>query len=200
MSELEQYDYQLPRERIAQEPVSNRSDSRLMQVDRRSGQIDHHHVRDLPDLLRPEDVIVLNNSYVVPARLVGYRTATRGRWQGLFLRADPTTGVWEVLTKTRGKLLPGETLTIQDRHARDGMQLLVVARTDDGNLLVKPQLPDSYVPHESDQGGDLKDPADWLERYGRIPLPPYIRDGQMVDSDVDRYQTVFAKRRKFIQT
>ena len=120
MNEIDQYDYDLPRELIAQDPLATRSDSRLMLVDRQSGQIDHYYVRDLPDLLRPEDVLVLNNSSVVPARLVGYRTATHGRWQGLFLQADPTTGVWEVLTRTRGTLRPGETLTIQDRHARDG--------------------------------------------------------------------------------
>lgn len=195
MTELEKYDYDLPRELIAQEPLANRSDSRLMLVDRSSGQIDHYHVRDLPELLRAEDVLVLNNSRVMPARLVGYRTATRGRWQGLFLRSDPATGVWEVLTKTRGKLVPGETLTIQDRHARDGMLLVVVARTDTGNLLVRPELPDDYVPLEQDRDTELKEPADWLDRYGRVPLPPYIRDGQMVDADVRNYQTVFAKDR-----
>lgn len=195
MSELEDYDYDLPRELIAQEPLANRSDSRLMLVDRASGEIDHYHARDLPEILRAEDILVLNNSRVVPARLVGYRTSTRGRWQGLFLRSDAATGVWEVLTKTRGKLVPGEKLTIQDRNARDGMQLVVVARTDTGNLLVRPELPANHVPHEDDGQSDLKEPADWLERYGRIPLPPYIRDGQMVDADVRNYQTVFAKDR-----
>jgi S-adenosylmethionine:tRNA ribosyltransferase-isomerase len=195
MSELEEYDYDLPREMIAQEPLANRSDSRLMLVDRCRGEIDHYHVRDLPEILRAEDILVLNNSRVVPARLIGYRTSTRGRWQGLFLRADAATGVWEVLTKTRGKLVPGETLTIQDRDARDGMQLVVIARTETGNLLVRPELPAGYVPLEDDSDTEFKEPADWLERYGRIPLPPYIRDGQMVDADVRNYQTVFAKDR-----
>ena len=195
MNELDQYDYELPRERIAQDPLATRSDSRLMLVDRQSGRIDHYHVRDLPDLLKPEDVLVLNNSYVVPARLVGYRTTTHGRWQGLFLQADATTGIWEVLTKTRGTLRAGETLTIQDRHARDGMELVVVARTENGNLLVKPRIPEGYVPLEEDGARELKEPADWLERYGRIPLPPYIRNGQMVDNDVERYQTVIASEK-----
>jgi S-adenosylmethionine:tRNA ribosyltransferase-isomerase len=195
MSELQEYDYDLPRELIAQDPLANRSDSRLMLVDRSSGEIDHYHARDLPEILRAEDILVLNNSRVVPARLAGYRTTTRGRWQGLFLRADAATGVWEVLTKTRGKLVPGETLTIQDRDARDGMQLVVVARTESGNLLVRPELPAGYVPLEDDIDIEFKQPADWLDRYGRIPLPPYIRDGQMVDADVKNYQTVFAKDR-----
>jgi len=193
MSELDLYDYDLPRQLIAQDPLSTRSDARLMLVDRSSGQIDHYHVRDLPELLQAGDTLVLNNSRVVPARLVGYRTGTRGRWQGLFLRADASTGIWEVLTKTRGKLPPGETLTVQDRNARDGMQLIVVARTENGNLLVQPHLPEDYVPLAGQSESDLKQPVDWLERYGRIPLPPYIRDGQMVDADVQHYQTVFAK-------
>jgi S-adenosylmethionine:tRNA ribosyltransferase-isomerase len=195
MSELDQYDYDLPRERIAQEPLATRSDGRLMVVDRSDGQIEHYHVRDLPEILRAGDTLVLNNSRVIPARLVGHRTATRGKWQGLFLRSDPTTGIWEVLTKTRGKLEPDETLTILDRNGRKGMQLVVIARTDAGNLLVKPQFPDGFVPLEEEGEINFVTPHDWLERYGRVPLPPYIRDGQMVDADIDSYQTVFAKDR-----
>ncbi len=195
MSEIERYDYHLPRERIAQDPLATRSDSRLMLVNRASGAIDHYHVRDLPELLQPGDTMVMNDSRVVPARLMGYRTETKGRWQGLYLRADSETGIWEVLTKTRGTLRQGETITIQDRDARDCMRLVVVARTEGGNLLVKPELPDGYVPLERDGEAELREPSDWLERYGRIPLPPYIRDGQMVDADVDNYQTVFAKNR-----
>jgi len=195
MNEIDLYDYELPRELIAQEPTASRSDSRLLRLDRQTGHTDHYHVRDLPDLLNPDDILVVNNTRVMPAKLVGYRKETGGRWQGLFLQADASTGVWEVLTKTRGTLRPGELITVQDRHARDGMELLVVARTDSGNLLVTPQLPDGYVAHESDDSAQLSTPADWLERYGRIPLPPYIRDGQMVDSDIERYQTVYAKER-----
>ncbi len=195
MNEIDLYDYELPRELIAQEPVSSRSDSRLLQLDRSNRKAEHYHVRDLPELLDPRDVLVINNTRVMPAKLVGYRKETGGRWQGLFLQADETTGIWEVLTKTRGKLRTGELITVQDRHARDGMELLVVARTESGNLLVTPQLPEGYVSHESDEKGSLQSPADWLERYGRIPLPPYIRDGQMVDSDIERYQTVYAKER-----
>jgi S-adenosylmethionine:tRNA ribosyltransferase-isomerase len=195
MRELELYDYDLPRELIAQEPVATRSDARLMLVDRSSGKIDHYHVRDLPEILRHDDTLVLNNSRVMPARLIGYRTATRGRWQGLFLRADANTGIWEVLTRTRGKLQPGETLTVQDRNARDGMQLEVIARTETGNLLVQPKLPEGFVPLADEGQAELRTPSDWLERYGRVPLPPYIRDGQMVDADVENYQTVFARNR-----
>ncbi len=193
MSEIDLYDYQLPRERIAQEPLATRSDARLMLVDRSRGTIDHHHVRDLPELLRAEDALVLNNSRVIPARLVGYRSRTGGRWQGLFLRADTDSGVWEVLSKTRGKLEPGETLTVQDREARDGMRLTVVSRTGDGHLLVLAEPPAGAIPQEWIDQAEPSTPLEWLQRYGRVPLPPYIRDGQMVDADVEHYQTVFAR-------
>ncbi|MEO1528006.1 MAG: tRNA preQ1(34) S-adenosylmethionine ribosyltransferase-isomerase QueA [Planctomycetota bacterium] len=189
MSELDLYDYELPRERIAQDPLANRSDARLMVVNRRSGEIQHHYVRDLPDLLRAEDVLVLNDSRVIAARLVGFRTRTRGRWQGLFLREDTEAGVWEVLTKTRGTLVEGETITIEDRNGLPGMRLQVVSRTEEGHLLVFPLAPEEDL-GETD---GFERPADWLDRYGRIPIPPYIRDGRMVDADVENYQTVFAK-------
>jgi S-adenosylmethionine:tRNA ribosyltransferase-isomerase len=177
--DLSGYDYELPRERIAQHPLTVRSDARLMVVHRQTGQIEHFHVRDLPDLLDASDTMVLNDSRVVPARLVGTRSRTGGRWQGLFLRSDPATGVWETLSKTRGKLQPGEQITLQDRHAREGMPLTVVDRTAGGGLLVKP----------AEEG----DPLALLERYGRVPIPPYIRDGNMMDVDVQSYQTVYAR-------
>ena len=118
MSEIDLYDYQIPRERIAQEPLATRSDARLMLVNRASGEIEHQHVRDLPDLLRSEDTLVLNDSRVIPARMVGFRTSTKGRWQGLFLREDPQSGIWEVLTKTRGKLVEG-----RDDHDRGSKRI-----------------------------------------------------------------------------
>ena len=190
MKEIDQYDYELPRELIAQEPRPNRSDARLMIVDRASGEIEHSHVRNLREYLRAEDALALNNSRVIPAKMVGFRTKTEGRWQGLFLRSDPDSGVWEVLTKTRGTLTAGETITLQDRDGRDGMRLEVVARTDGGHLLVIPRMPKG---HENEP--EYGEPGEWLDRFGRVPLPPYIRDGQMVDADVKTYQTVFAKDR-----
>lgn len=179
MSEMDAYDFELPRELIAQQPVATRSDARLMLVDRRNGTIDHAHVRDLVGYLDAGDALVLNNSRVVPARLAGYRVQTRGRWQGLFLAVDEKTGVWEVLTKTRGKLVDGEAIMIQDRQGRDSLILRCIARTETGTLLTKPEEPGSAI--------------ELLQKYGRVPLPPYIRDGQMVDADLTDYQTVYAK-------
>ena len=107
---IEAYDYELPRELIAQHPLDHRIDARLMLINRQSGELSHHYVRDLPDLLNVGDALVLNNSKVIAARLVGKRTSTRGRWEGLYLRAEEN-GFWKILSKTRGHLTPGETIS-----------------------------------------------------------------------------------------
>ncbi|HVX64333.1 MAG TPA: S-adenosylmethionine:tRNA ribosyltransferase-isomerase, partial [Pirellulales bacterium] len=93
MSELSRYDYDLPRELVAQSPLSRRSDARLLVVDRKTAALQHRHVRDLPELLAPGDCLVLNDTRVVPARLVGRRTLTGGHWEGLFIEAD-SNGAW----------------------------------------------------------------------------------------------------------
>jgi len=176
--ELEQYSYELPKHLIAQEPVRNRSDARLMVVDRKRQSISHYHVRDLPQLLRPHDCLVVNDTRVIPARLVGYRVGTGGRWEGLFLGAEPS-GAWQLLCKARGRLTAGETIQLLDREARDDGQLRLVAKSAEGLWIARPS---------SDELA-----TEVLERIGRVPLPKYIRHGEMVDDDRKRYQTVFAK-------
>ena len=83
--QTDHYDFDLPKSLIAQHPLPQRQDARLMTIDRATETIDHAHVRDLPDILKLGDCLVLNNTKVIPAKLVGFRTSTRGRWQGLFL-------------------------------------------------------------------------------------------------------------------
>src|SRR4051812_38380190 len=97
------YDYELPRHLIAQHPIAQRCDARMLVVERSTASIQHAYIRDLPSFLRAGDCLVLNDTRVIPARLVGYRATTRGRWEGLFLSAD-SGGNWRVLGKTRGKL------------------------------------------------------------------------------------------------
>ncbi len=176
---LDHYDYHLPKHLIAQQPLPNRDDARLLVVDRRRGVFQHRQVRDLPHLLRPDDCVVLNDTRVIPARLLGYRTATGGRWEGLFLDAD-SHGVWRVMGRTRGKLRPEETITLVNLQGREDVQLRVGARNPDGTWLVRP---------ESDEP-----PEQILDRVGRVPLPPYIRKGEMIDADREAYQTVFARK------
>lgn len=180
MSELDLYDYLLPEELIAQEPSRQRGDARLLVVRRDRGTFEHAHVRDLPQYLQPRDCLVFNNTKVVPARLVGYRVGTGGRWEGLFLNADPTSGCWRVIGHTRGKLQPGERLMLVDASGRDSFTLTLVARLEAGAWAVRPDAP-----------GDA---WELLERAGRVPLPPYIRDGEQLPEDRQRYQTVYAER------
>ena len=179
MSELAQYDYELPRHLIAQSPLPHRADARLLVVDRARNSLAHKHVRDLPGILRPDDCLVLNDTRVIPARLVGFRARTGGRWEGLFLEANDQ-GIWRVMCKTRGKLVPGEEVTLVNAQGHDDVSLELGAREADGTWIVRPQ---------SDEP-----PLALLERVGRVPLPPYIRKGEMVDADRRQYQTVYAQK------
>lgn len=177
VDELALYDFELPRELIAQEPPLHRTDARMMVIDRSSGSIQHASIRDLPSYMRAGDAIVVNDSRVIPARLVGFREKTKGRWEGLFLREE--NGLGQLLSKTRGSLQPGERILLRDPEGRESQGLRVVSTTDDGNVLF---VPDPKLPW-----------LELLEQSGRIPLPPYIRDGQMTEQDRERYQTVYAR-------
>jgi len=172
------YDYDLPKALIAQQPLPSREDARLMIVNRRTQSIDHSYVRNLDEILDAGDCLVLNDSRVIPAKLVGYRTTTGGRWQGLFLQADHV-GNWKVLCKTRGNAKPGETIVLQDRQGQDRMELVLVVRMDDGSWIVRPRSEGHF--------------EEILKTVGRVPLPNYIRKGQMVDEDLKNYQTIYAK-------
>ncbi len=177
MSKPEWFDYRLPPQLIAQQPLAKRSDARLMVVRRDDGEILHRHVRDLPDLLGAGDALVTNNTRVMPARLLGYRMATRGRWEGLFLSLTPR-GEWRMICKTRGKLNPPEAVRLLTHQAADDVKLWLLEQVGAGVWLARP---------ESDES-----PFTLLERIGRVPLPPYIRKGEMHESDRTDYQTVFA--------
>ncbi len=178
MSELDAYDYDLPRELIAQEPLPRRADARLLVVRRDDGSLTHSHVRDLPEILQRPDLLVLNDTRVVPARLVGYRTQTGGHWEGLYLGTD-TEGLWRLLARLRGKMAAGETVTLHNALGQDDLRLRLVERQEGGLWLMHA---------ETDEP-----PLVALERVGRVPLPPYIRQGEMVPADRQRYQTVYAR-------
>lgn len=178
-SELDQYDYSLPEELIAQYPLRNRADARLLVVERSREQWVDSYVRDLPDFLRPEDCLVVNDSQVIPARLVGQRDRTGARWEGLFLEADQQ-GLWRLLCKTRGKLQPGETVTVRSLDGKRQTVLRMVSRLGQGEWIAAVDNP-------------AEDAYTILQQVGRVPLPPYIRGGQMTKEDIDRYQTVYAR-------
>jgi S-adenosylmethionine:tRNA ribosyltransferase-isomerase len=167
------FDFKLPDHLIAQVAVEPRDRSRLMVIRRDSGTWEHRTFADLPDLLEPGDLLVRNNTKVVPARLVGVRESTGGRWESLYLRTLPD-GSWEVLAKTRGHPSEGERVVVGN-----GLALTLLSRLGEGRWAVRA---------ESDA------PLEWLlERHGLVPLPPYIRKGVEAAGDRARYQTVYAE-------
>jgi S-adenosylmethionine:tRNA ribosyltransferase-isomerase len=176
-NELDAYDFVLPRELIAQEPTTRRTDSRMMVIHRATGHIDHVSVKDLPSFLRAGDALVVNDSKVIPARLIGFRARTGGRWEGLYLREE--NGVAELVCKTRGYIQPGEEIVVRDPEGRETQKLIVVAGSDRGHMLLRPEPSMPWL--------------ELLEANGCVPLPPYIRDGQMTAIDKERYQTVYAR-------
>lgn len=168
-----EFDFTLPDELIAQQPVEPRDRARLMVVRRGEGRWEHRTFRDLPELLAPGDVVVRNDTRVVPARLVGRRDATGGQWEGLFLHARPD-GSWEILATTRGRPATGEHVVVGQ-----GLRLALEGRGAGGSWIVRPESADP--PHAL------------LEAHGQVPLPPYIRGGREGPGDRTRYQTLYAR-------
>ena len=169
------FDYDLPAELIAQEPAPTRAASRLMVVHRATRTIEHRRFPEIADYLRAGDLLVVNDSRVLPARLVGRKQATGGAWEGLYLRtlAD---GRWEMIGKTRRPMQLGTVILIEPGPLR----LIYQGKTEAGHWCFQPDPPGDAV--------------ELLERHGRIPLPPYIRDGIEQPQDRQRYQTVYAKQ------
>src|SRR5947209_18571415 len=105
------FDYELPANLIAQEPAAERDRSRLLVVRRRQGSIAHHAFHDLPGLLASGDLLVLNDTRLLPARLVGRRRRSGGKWEGLYLGQEPDER-WRMLIRTRGRPTPGEQIPL----------------------------------------------------------------------------------------
>lgn len=184
LNQLSAWQYHLPDHLIASRPAARRDESRLMVVDRTAGAIRHGRFSDLPELLQSGDQLVFNNTKVVPARLFGFRTSTRGRWEGLFLSVQPD-GRWLITGRTRGRLQPGETLSVYPAgsdadavSAADCLTVQLEEKTNHGSWLVTVM--------------DDRDPYAVLEEFGTLPLPPYIGRPVADEQDRQRYQTVFA--------
>jgi S-adenosylmethionine:tRNA ribosyltransferase-isomerase len=168
------FDYELPDHLIAQYPAQRRDESRLMVLRRRTGSIEHHIFRELPQLLDLGDLLVMNNTRVLPARLYGRRQRTGGRWEGLFL--GESEGKWKLACQTRGTLQPDEIIDVEP----PGLFLRLIKKTEEGHWLALP---------------NCSEPAPVvLEQYGSTPLPPYIRRGRAEACDTERYQTVYASQ------
>jgi S-adenosylmethionine:tRNA ribosyltransferase-isomerase len=169
--QVSELDYELPSDRIAQVPAAERSDSRLLVLARGHGVRRHARVKDLPGLLRAGDLLVMNDSRVLPARMYG-RRPSGGRLEVLFVGPAGGAGEWEVLVRGRPKVAEMIDFTEGRGEWREAL--------GDGRWRL-------WV--------DVDDVATWLERHGELPLPPYVRrNGRSVGvDDRDRYQTVYAR-------
>ena len=165
------FDFYLPEELIAQTPLERRDSSRLLTLDTCTGEIAHRHFYELPQLLRPGDCLVLNNSRVLPARLIGHRLPGGGACEVLLL-TDKGDGLWECLVRPGRKLKPGAQVSFGEGH----LTATVEAEASGGNRLVRFHYQGIFL--------------EVLEELGKMPLPPYIKEELQ---DNERYQTVYSK-------
>lgn len=183
---LSDFDYQLPPELIAQHPAERRDASRLLVIRRGSGELEHRMFAELPELLSPDDLLVVNDARVVPARLLGRKAGTGGKVELLLVRPAAEEGAgaalgrevgalrWICLGQASKGLKPGAEVELEA-----GLRAEVLESRGGGELLVR-----FFGPH-----GSL---LDAIQRAGRLPLPPYI-ERPPTDEDADRYQTIFAR-------
>ena len=163
--------YDLPKERIAQTPVEPRDHSRLLVMDRFTGEMEHRHFYDIVDYLRPGDLLVINDSRVLPARLYGVKEDT-GAHMELLLLEQKENQVWECLAKPGKKAKPGTKLIFGDGLLTGE----VVEVKEDGNRMVQFTCDGNFYAV--------------LDQIGQMPLPPYITEKLQ---DKERYQTVYSK-------
>ncbi len=163
--------YDLPKELIAQDPLADRSSSRLLVLDRRDGRIEHRVFTDITDYLRPGDCLVLNDTKVIPARLIGNKEDT-GAEVEVFLLKRRDEGVWETLVRPGKKLRCGAVVSF----GNDLLKCEIIEVLPDGNRLVR-FIYDGIF-------------EEILDRLGQMPLPPYITHKL---EDKNRYQTVYAR-------
>ena len=164
------FDFELPEELIAQTPIQQRDHSRLMHLDKQTGEISHEHFYDLPRFLKKGDCLVLNDSRVLPARLIGCRS-TGGSVELVLLR-DLGEGRWECLSRPGRKTKPGTELSFGGGE----LTATVESVAEGGNRIVQFHYEGIFL--------------EVLERLGKMPLPPYIKEELQ---DAERYQTVYSR-------
>ena len=163
--------FDLPEELIAQDPLEDRSSSRLLKLDKETGEVEHHVFRDVIDYLQEGDCLVLNNTKVIPARLLGEREGTGGAVEVLLLKRREGD-VWETLVKPGRKCRPGQRLSFGDGL----LKAEVLDVVEEGNRLIHFEYDGIF--------------EEVLDKLGEMPLPPYITHKLQ---DKNRYQTVYAK-------
>ena len=171
MMKKEDFYFELPQELIAQDPLEDRSGSRLLVLDKESGEIEHRTFRDIKEYLEPGDCLVINDTKVIPARLIGSKVGTNAKIEILLLKRKEND-IWETLVKPGKKAKPGTKISF-------GEGLLigeVLDVVDEGNRLIQFSYEGIF--------------EEILDQLGQMPLPPYITH-QLEDKN--RYQTVYAK-------
>ncbi len=192
---MSDFDYDLPRELIAQTPIEPRDASRLLVVDRASGTLEHRHFRDIGEYLRPGDLLIANQSRVLPARLFGHRAETGGAVEILLLAERPDVGpdCWEALVRPGRRMREGMQIVFDDEASsnEDGEKQAaslhgeILERTEAGGRIVR-----FSVGQSEDKEDGQPTVRELIERLGRMPLPPYIHETL---KDPERYQTVYAR-------
>ena len=174
------FDYELPPELIAQAPAPQRDQSRLLVLHRDSGRIEHRHFRDLLEYLRPGDVLVLNDSRVIPARLRGVNAETGGRFEVLLLE-EVAVNDWWVMLRPGRRARVGTRISFRDLRDRPSPVYATVIETNAEG-------------HRRLNFSGAHDISEVLDAMGEVPLPPYITrpDTSVMEQDRQRYQTVFA--------
>lgn len=168
------FDYELPKELIAKFPVEPRDSSRLMVLHRNTGEIEHRIFRDIVEYLKPGDVLVINDTKVIPARLFG-KLETGGKVELLLVR-QPGLGIWEVMAKPARKLKKGKRIYFDEE-----LEAVVKGYSGEGRRIVEFILKSN------------KDFMEKLEEIGHIPIPPYIEREEKPE-DREKYQTIFARK------
>ena len=169
--ELSDFNYELPQELIAQDPLEDRASSRLMVLDKETGEIEHRTFRDIKQYLRKGDCLVINDTKVIPARLIGVKAGTGAKIEVLLLTRKENN-VWETLVKPGKKCRTGTVIEFGDGLLRG----TVIGQTEEGNRFVQFSFEGIF--------------EEILDRLGQMPLPPYITHKL---KDRNRYQTVYAE-------
>ena len=170
--DVKDFYFDLPEELIAQDPLKDRSSSRLLVLDRDTGEVQHRVFRDIVEYLRPGDCLVMNDSRVLPARLLGRREPTGGAAEVLLL-VDRGDQVWECLVRPGRKVKPGTRLSFGE----GALTAEVLETLEGGNRLIRFDYEGIFL--------------ETLERLGKMPLPPYIKEEL---NDPERYQTVYSRQ------
>jgi S-adenosylmethionine:tRNA ribosyltransferase-isomerase len=187
---MSDFDYELPQELIAQTPIEPRDSSRLLVVNRETATFAHRHFRDIGDYLRPGDLLIANQSRVIPARLFGHRAESGGTVEILLLAERPDLGLnyWETIARPGRRLRMGERVMLGSVGEEQWLEAEVMARTDAGGRIVRFHLVGRNIPPSTSE----ESLRPYLDTLGNVPLPPYIHETL---SDPERYQTVYARIR-----